>query len=278
MYKILFFLLVSVLLQAAVYDGVAIVVKNRAITLLDIKNEMKNAHIDAKKAVNILIRQKLEELEIQERKISVSSGEVYDYIKQMASHNHLSISAFYDAVRNSNGLSSMEFKKKIKQKLLSQKLYQAITYSSLSEPSEEEVSEYFDLHKDNFKHPVSFTVMIYATKERNLLQKKVNNPMFYSSKIQTDEQVLPYTKISPELAQLLEKTAVNSFTPIIPNGKGGFMSFYIKEVTLAKNSELESVHTQIVNLIMEGQREEILSDYFAKLKNSADINIIREVK
>ncbi len=278
MYKILFFLLVSVLLQAAVYDGVAVVVKNRAITLLDIKNEMKNAHIDAKKAVNILIRQKLEELEIQERKISVSSGEVYDYIKQMASHNHLSISAFYDAVRNSNGLSSMEFKKKIKQKLLSQKLYQAITYSSLSEPSEEEVSEYFDLHKDNFKHPVSFTVMIYATKERNLLQKKVNNPMFYSSKIQTDEQVLPYTKISPELAQLLEKTAVNSFTPIIPNGKGGFMSFYIKEVTLAKNSELESVHTQIVNLIMEGQREEILSDYFAKLKNSADINIIREVK
>ncbi len=278
MYKILFFLLVSVLLQAAVYDGVAVVVKNRAITLLDIKNEMKNAHIDAKKAVNILIRQKLEELEIQERKISVSSGEVYDYIKQMASHNHLSISAFYDAVRNSNGLSSMEFKKKIKQKLLSQKLYQAITYSSLSEPSEEEVSEYFDLHKDNFKHPVSFTVMIYVTKERNLLQKKVNNPMFYSSKIQTDEQVLPYTKISPELAQLLEKTAVNSFTPIIPNGKGGFMSFYIKEVTLAKNSELESVHTQIVNLIMEGQREEILSDYFAKLKNSADINIIREVK
>ncbi len=278
MYKILFFLLVSVLLQASVYDGVAVVVKNRAITLLDIKKEMKNAHIDAKKAVNVLIRQKLEELEIQERKISVSSGEVYDYIKQMASHNHLSISAFYDAVRNSNGLSSMEFKKKIKQKLLSQKLYQAITYSSLSEPSEEEVSEYFDLHKDNFKHPVSFTVMIYATKERNLLQKKVNNPMFYSSKIQTDEQVLPYAKISPELAQLLEKTAVNSFTPIIPNGKGGFMSFYIKEVTLAKNSELESVHTQIVNLIMEEQREEILSDYFAKLKNSADINIIREVK
>ncbi len=278
MYKILFFLLVSVLLQASVYDGVAVVVKNRAITLLDIKKEMKNAHIDAKKAVNVLIRQKLEELEIQERKISVSSGEVYDYIKQMASHNHLSISAFYDAVRNSNGLSSMEFKKKIKQKLLSQKLYQAITYSSLSEPSEEEVSEYFDLHKDNFKHPVSFTVMIYATKERNLLQKKVNNPMFYSSKIQTDEQVLPYAKISPELAQLLEKTAVNSFTPIIPNGKGGFMSFYIKEVTLAKNSELESVHTQIVNLIMEEQREEILSDYFAKLKNSADINMIREVK
>ncbi len=278
MYKILFFLLVSVLLQASVYDGVAVVVKNRAITLLDIKKEMKNAHIDAKKAVNVLIRQKLEELEIQERKISVSSGEVYDYIKQMASHNHLSISAFYDAVRNSNGLSSMEFKKKIKQKLLSQKLYQAITYSSLSEPSEEEVSEYFDLHKDSFKHPVSFTVMIYATKERNLLQKKVNNPMFYSSKIQTDEQVLPYAKISPELAQLLEKTAVNSFTPIIPNGKGGFMSFYIKEVTLAKNSELESVHTQIVNLIMEEQREEILSDYFAKLKNSADINMIREVK
>ncbi len=278
MYKLLFTLLLSTLLSAAVYDGVAIVVKDKAITLYEIKQTMKEAHVDEKKAEDILIRQKLEELEIQERKITVSSSEVYDDIKKMASRNHMNISEFYDAVRDSNGLCSTDLKKKIKQKLLSQKLYQAIAYSSLSEPSEEEIKEYYDLHKDNYKHPSAFTVIIYDSKNRNALQTKVDNPMFYSPDIQTNEQVLPYDKISPELAQLLERTEISSFTNVIPNGKGGFMSFYIKEKKSAKEGGLQSVRNQIINSIMQEQREQVLSDYFARLKHNADINVIREVK
>ena len=278
MYKILFSLLLSAFLQAEVYDGVAIVVKDKAITLLDIKNEMKNAHIDAKKAADILIRQKLEKIEIEDRKITVSSSEVYDDIKKMASRNNMNISDFYDAVRDSNGLSSTELKEKIKQKLLTQKLYQAIAYSSLSAPSQEAIQEYYELHKDNYEHPASFTVIIYDSKNRTALQTKVDNPMFYSPDIQTNEQVLPYSKISPELAQLLEKTPVSSFTKVIPNGKGGFMSFYVKEVASIKEGGVDSVRTQIINSIMAEQREEVLSNYFARLKNNADINVIREVK
>ncbi len=278
MYKLLFTLLLTTLLQAAVYDGVAIVVKDKAITLYEIKQTMKEAHVNAKKAADILIRQKLEALEIKKRKITVSSSEVYDDIKKMAARNHMNISEFYDAVRDSNGLSSTDLKKKIKQKLLSQKLYQAIAYSSLSEPSEEEIKEYYDLHKDNYKHPSAFTVIIYDSKNRDALQTKVDNPMFYSPDIQTNEQVLPYNKISPELAQLLEKTPIGTFTTIIPNEKGGFMSFYVKEIESAKESGLQSVRNQIINSIMAEQREQILSDYFARLKHNADINVIREVK
>ena len=278
MYKILFSLLLSAFLQAEVYDGVAIVVKDKAITLLDIKNEMKNAHIDAKKAADILIRQKLEKIEIEDRKITVSSSEVYDDIKKMASRNNMNISDFYDAVRDSNGMSSTDLKEKTKEKLLSQKLYQSIAYSSLSEPTQEEIQEYYELHKENYKHPSAFSVIIYDSKDRTALQTKVDNPMFYSPDIQTNEQVLPYSKISPELAQLLEKTPISSFTQVIPNGKGGFMSFYIKEIKSAKKGGLESVRTQIVNAMMAEQREEVLSNYFARLKHNADINVIREVK
>lgn len=278
MYKILVILFLASLLNAKVYDGVAIVVKDKAITLLDIQTEMKLSRVDEKKASDILIRQKLEEVEIDERKIKVNSSEVYDDIKKMASRNHMNISDFYDAVRDSNGLTSTEFKAKIKQKLLSQKLYQAIAYSSLSEPSEIEIQEYYDMHKDSYKHPASFTVIIYDSKDRNALQTKVDNPMFYSPNIATNEQVLPYGKISPELASLLEKTPINSFTNVIPNGKGGFMSFYIKSVQSAKVGGLESVKRQIVNSIMAEQREQVLGDYFARLRHNADINVIRRVK
>ena len=278
MYKTLITLLFTTLLNAEVYDGVAIVVEDKAITLLDIKHEMEISKLSAKRATDILIRQKLEEAEIDERKITVSSSEVYDDIKKLAARNNMSISDFYAAVREANGMSSMELKEKTKQKLLSQKLYQAIAYSSLSEPSDTECEEYYNMHKDTYKHPASFTVIIYDADDKNKLQTKVDNPMFYSPEIRTNEQVLPYDKISPELASLLERTALNSFTPVIPNGKGGFMSFYIKEIESAKEGGFSSVRNQIVNSIMAEKREQVLSDYFARLKHNANINVIREVK
>ena len=275
MYKIILALLLAGALQAKVYDGVAVVVQDKAITLLDIKKEMQTDKVDAKKATDILIRKKLEELEIKKRNISVTSSEVYDDIKKMAARNNMSISDFYDAVREANGLSSEELKAKIKQKLLSQKLYNAIAMSSMSEPGEAEIKDYYELHKNDFKHPASFTVVIYEAKEKNLLQEKADNPMFYSPQIASNEQVLPYARISPELASLLSRTKVGAFTPVVPNGQGGFMTFYVKSVESAKDAGLEALRPQVINAIMGEKREAVLSDYFARLRDSADINIIR---
>ena len=278
MYKSLFIILLTTLLNAQVYDGIAIVVKDKAITLLEIKNEMKLSRVDASRATDMLVRKQLEAIEIDERKILVNSTEVYDDIKMMASRNKMSVSDFYDAVRESNGMSSMELKAKVKQKLLSQKLYSQIAYSSISEPSEEEIKEYYELHKTTYKHPASFKVIIYDSRDKNALQTKIDNPMFYAPTVLTNEQVLPYEKISPELASLLERTQLNHFTNVVPNGKGGFMSFYIKEIESAKEGGLESVRNQIINSIMSEKREQVLGDYFARLKHNADINVIREVE
>ncbi|SFV68709.1 hypothetical protein MNB_SM-6-909 [hydrothermal vent metagenome] len=275
MYKIILALLLVSAVEAKVYDGVAVVVQDKAITLLDIKKEMQTDRVSAKKATDILIRKKLEALEIKKRNISVDSSEVYDDIKKMAARNHMSISEFYDAVREANGLTSEELKAKIKQKLLAQKLYSAIAMSSMNEPSEEEIKDYYELHKNDFKHPASFTVVIYDAKDKNLLQEKADNPMFYSPQIASHEQVLPYGRISPELASLLSRTKVGTFTPVVPNGKGGFMTFYIKSVESAKEAGLEALRPQIINAIMGEKREAVLSDYFARLRDSADINIIR---
>jgi len=278
MHKLLLVLLFTTFLNAEVYDGVAIVVKDKAITLYDIKKEMSSSKIDAKKASDILIRQKLEEIETEERKITVNSSEVYDDIKKTASRNNMNISDFYEAVRDANGLTSRELKEKVKYKLLSQKLYSAIAYSSISEPSEDEIKEYYELHKENYKHPAAFTVIIYQTADKLILQEKVSNPMFYSPEIATNEQVLPYGRISPELASLLERTQIGHYTAVVPDGKGGFMSFYVKDVETAKEAGVESVKTQLINSIMEEQREQVLGDYFARLRHNADINIIRMPK
>jgi len=278
MYKIILTFLLTTLLNAAVYDGVAIVVKDKAITLLDIKNKMKETHSTAKVASNILIREKLEEIEREDRKITVTSSEVFDDIQKTAQRNKLNVSEFYEAVRNANGLSSTELKEKIRQKLLTQKLYLAIAYSAASEPSNKDIKEYYNLHKDDFNHPSEFSVIIYQSKDKSRLEEKVSNPMFYSPDIGQNEQVLPYAKISPELAKLLTKTGLNHFSPIVPSGKKGYMTFYIKSLKSIKDSKIDDVKDQIVNAIMSKQREEVLSNYFARLRQNTDIKTLRMPK
>lgn len=275
MNKIFLVSLFVVSLWAELIDGIAVVVKDEAITLLDVKEEMALSHVDAKQASDILIRKKLEASEIKERKISITSSEVYEDIKKTAAANNMSVSQFYDAVRESNGLSSSQLKEKIKEKLLSQQLYSSIAYSNLSEPNDDEIAEYYKLHKDSFSHPSSFDVIIYDSQDQSRLEEKIHNIMFYAPDITTNEQTLPYDRISPELASLLEKTPVNNFTPVVPNGKGGFMSLYVKEVAQQKDTSIENVKSQIVNMIMAQKREQVLSDYFARLKDNSEIKILR---
>jgi len=278
MYKILSTLLLAFSLNADVIGGVSVVVKGEPITLYDIKKEMQLSRLDAKSATQLLIRRALEKVEIQERYIEVSSSEVYEDIRQTAMRNHMSVDEFYRAVQRSNGLSSSELKKKIKEKLLSQKLYRAISYSNVIAPTKEEVQEYFTLHKQEFEHPSSFSVTIYKSANQLRLQQKIQNIMFYAPDVEMQEQILPYNQISPQLAQILKNTKVNSFTQILPDGQGGFMSFYLKEITVPKEIKLETLREDIVNTIMAQKREAILGDYFTRLRHNAEITVIREVE
>ncbi len=277
MYKIFLTLLFIGSLNAQILDGIAIVVKNEPITLYDIEKEMKSSKVDSKTASDILIRKALESSEIKERRISVSSGEVYEEIKKTAARSNMSVSDFYDAVRDSNGISSSELKEQMKSRLESQKLYSAIAYSAISEPSQADIEEYYELHKGEFSHPSSFDVTIYQSKDQARLQEKINNPMFYAPDIATNDQTLPYDRISPELASLLEKTPLNSFTSIVPDGKGGAMSFYVKSINASEEAGLDGATNLIKNKLMADKREQVLSDHFARLRHNADIKMIREV-
>lgn len=275
MMKLFLPLLLAGSLYAQILNGIAVIVKGDAITLYEIQKEMQLAKVDATRATDALIRKKLEEQETSERKLSVTSTEVYEDIKKTAAANNMSVSQFYDAVRESNGLSSSELKEKIQEKLLSQKLYASIAYSALSEPSEIEIEEYYELHKEEFIHPSAFEVSIYSAKDGSRLQEKIDNPMFYAPDVQTDKQTLPYNRIPPELASLLASTKIDSFTPVVPDGKGGFFSMYIHGIEVAKEGDIQNAREEIINAIMSEKREQVLGDYFARLRHNADIKIVR---
>jgi hypothetical protein len=276
MYKIFLSLLLSITVYAQLVDGVAIIVKGEAITLYEINKKMNTLKINANTASNILIREKLEELEIKERKISVSSSEIYDNVKLLATRNNMSVSQFYKTAVRTNGMSSTEIKKKMKEKLLTKKLYSAVAYTQMKQPSEEDVKEYFKLHNSYFSHPSGFNVIIYQSKSLNLLQQKIDNPMLHSPNVASSAKKLIYSEISPELANLLTKTQVGTFTTIIPNGKGSHMSFYIKEVLSTRKVTLKESRNLVRTMIMSEKREQVLSEYFARLRTNADITYLRK--
>lgn len=273
--KILLLILCFLSLQAKTIDGVAIMVKDQPITLYEITKAMEENNIPQAQAVDLLERKKLEEIEIKERHITASKQEVFDDIQRMAEQNHMSVIELYQAIQSTQGLSETKLKEKIQEKLLNQKLYNAIAFANLSEPSDEEIQEYYRLHKKEFERPSTYSVIIYQCADKAHLQEKIDNPMFYSPDVTSEERTFETAQINPQLADLLDKTPVNGFTQVLPAPNGGFMSFYLKEKGAVNTQDMASLKPQISNAIMGQKRETILKDYFDRQRLNADIKVIR---
>ena len=98
--------------------------------------------------------------------------------------------------------------------------------------------------------------------------------MFYSPEVGSEKVILQYKTINPRLANVLNETPLNSFTPIVPDQQG-FMSFFVQEKNGMITQPLESVRAQIANAVMGEKRQQVLNDYFARLRLNADIQIVR---
>ena len=275
MYKFLLLLLLTSSIHAQMVDGVAILVKKEPITLYDIQKEMRQSNQNLNTVVDSLIRKKLEAQEIKERHIKVDSEEVYKDLRMMAEQNHMTLSQLYNAMLKSRGLSELELKSKVKEKILNQKLYGAIAFSKMSQPSEEDELAYYKQHIDKYSYSENFSVIVYSSASKEKLQEKIDNPMFYSPAVRSESTELKGTQLNPQIAQILTKTPVNRFSPIIPAPNNLFMSFFIQEKSEPIATPFEEVRNDVNGAIMQERRQSVLNEYFMRLRMNADIEIIR---
>lgn len=267
-------LLLLTTLAAEIVDGVAILVKQEPITLHDIREAMKKDGTDIQTTLDTLIRTRLEAQEAKERKIKVTKEEVYEELEKMAEQNDLNVQQLFDAMQSARGLSSTELKAKVRERLLNQKLYSAIAFSHMDPPTKEEEEEYYRMHQSEFSHPDSFRLTVYRAHDKSRLQEKINNPMFYAPDVQSEEVTLYYDKINPRLAKILEETPVNDFTPVLPDRQGS-LSFFVHEKSMPETASIDSVREEIANTMMGERRNQVLNDYFARLRLNADIQVLR---
>ncbi|MCL4430846.1 MAG: peptidyl-prolyl cis-trans isomerase [Epsilonproteobacteria bacterium] len=260
---------------SAPVGGVAVLVKNSPITLYEITQEMKQSGMDATKSADALIRKKLEQLEAQEKKISVTPTEVKEEMERMAQQNNLTVEQFLDAMKTARGVSEGDLKAKIEESIRGQKLYSSIAFSKMAQPTPAEEAEYYQLHLDEFSHPESYDLTTYVASSAEVLQAKIDDPMRNVPDIITKDENIPAKNINPQLAQILNKIEIGKFGPILPNGKNGFMSFYMRDKQNLVTENLDTVRPQISNMIMGEKRNQVLNDYFTRLRLSADIKVIR---
>jgi parvulin-like peptidyl-prolyl isomerase len=272
-------LLLSSLLLATLWSapigGVAIMVKNSPITLYEVQQEMKQSKTSAQVSADTLIRKKLEQLEAVEKKISVTPAEIQEELERMAKQNNLSMEQFFDAMQTARGISHDELKEKVEENLRGQKLYSSIAFSKMAQPSAQEEAEYYQLHLNEFSQPERYDVIAYTSTSAEALQAKIEDPMRNIETVMSKDEKIPSKSINPQLAQILNNIEVGKFGPILPNGKNGFMSFYMKDKPNLVTENLDSVRPQISNAIMGEKRNQVLNDYFTRLRLSADIQVVR---
>ncbi|UFS62428.1 peptidylprolyl isomerase [Sulfurimonas sp. HSL-3221] len=272
---VLLFILFTVALYARMVDGVAILVKEEPITLYAITQKMQEGGMTQAQAVDALIREKLESQEIAQRDLSVSETELQERIKQIAGQNNMTTAQLFDAVWKSEHLSRSAFEAKLKQSMLTQKLYSAVAMANMEEPGDEEMREYYRLHSEKFSHPETFDVTVYHASAQGALKRKMDNPMLMLPEVTMQEASLPYAKIEPQLAALLIKTEIGAYTPMLSDPKGGFVSFYIRNKSLPVMQPFETVKMQVQEEMMADAREQTLKDYFNRARLNAEITVIR---
>lgn len=265
----------STFLWGAPIGGVAVLVKNTPITLLEVQQEMKQSGTSAKQSADTLIRKKLEQLEALEKKITVSSAEINEELARMASQNNLTMEQFLNAMQSVRGLSEKDLKAKVEESIKGQKLYSTIAFSKMGQPSTEEENEYYQLHLDEFSRPESFDVTTYISSSQEALAMQIADPMRHIENIQTKEENILFNKINPQLAQILNKIPEGSFSAILPNGQNSFISFYMRNKLNVVTENIDAVRPQIANAIIGDKRNQVLNDYFTRLRLSADIKVLR---
>ncbi|WP_345972616.1 SurA N-terminal domain-containing protein [Sulfurimonas diazotrophicus] len=271
----LLFILFTVALYARMVDGVAILVKEEPITLYAITQKMQEGGMTQAQAVDALIREKLESQEIAQRELSVSETELQERVAQIAQQNNMTTAQLFDAVWKTEHLSRSAFEAKLKQSMLTQKLYSAVAMANMEEPGEEEMREYYRLHSEKFSHPETFDVTVYHASAQGALKRKMENPMLMLPEVTMQEASLPYAKIEPQLAALLIKTEIGAYTPMLSDPKGGFVSFYIRNKSLPVMQPFETVKMQVQEEMMADAREQTLKDYFNRARLNAEITVIR---
>ena len=218
----------GICLHAQMVNGIAAIVDNEPITLFELYKTKEQLKTDEAQALNLLIRDRLESVEIKNLGLSVTPFEINERIEQIASKNNMTSSQFRSSAES-----------------------QGINFNVFS---------------------TAEVTLFHAQNEADLRAQR--GSMGAVKGVKAQNLTLNYNEIDPQFAALIANTPDGGYTQIL-RGQDGFNMFLIKNKIGSYTPEFEQIKDEIMNAMYQGEQENIMRDYFDKLRAKAKIQILR---
>lgn len=257
---------------SGIITGVSVIINDEPITLYEVYKYSEKYNISKKDALDILIRQKLEDAQIKKFRISADTFEVDQYIENLAAKSNLSQYEFLNALKAKN-IKIDDYKADVKTKIKRDKLYREIFADKPGIIEESDLKTFYKENPEQFKIADSFSTSIYIGSEENL-QAITQNPMLRPEGVMVEEKIISAATLDNKLKSLLNSTKDRAFTQILTIQNKPTM-FYMKEKSGVSVLPYAKVKDSIYSFLSNKKEQEIINDYFEKIKASAAIKVLR---
>ncbi|MCD8213416.1 MAG: SurA N-terminal domain-containing protein [Campylobacter sp.] len=257
---------------AQMVNGIAAIVENEPITLYEVYALKEQLKSDESQALNLLIRDRLEQAQIKNLGINVTPFEVNERIDAIAKQNNMTNIQFRSSVE-SQGINFTDFKNDIEKKMLQEKLYRNIASEAGKNITDERAKAYYEANREQFNVFSSAQIVLFRAGSMEELENQ-RGKLSPVKGVQAQNLNIEYSNTNPQLAFIIANAAIGDFTQIFRTQED-FNMFYVKDKVGSYTPSFEQIKDEIINNLYQNEQERTMQDYFDKLRAKAKVQIIR---
>ena len=258
--------------NGAYVNGLAAVIDGEPITDYDVEQLIKRLNVSPSEALNMLIREKLEDAQIKTMGISATDLEINQQMNAMAIRAGLKDWAQFEDALKAQGQNVAELRAGIKNNIAREKLYASIVSRPNDNITEDNARRFYQNNLSLFSRFQSARITKYSSNNPKALEdiRAGKNASAVSAKNAT---ITP-DNTDPRLIELISSTRIGDFTPIFPQD-GFYIMFRVNSKDGARTASFEEAQKEVVEAMVAQEREAMIADYFNKLRVKANIQIIK---
>ncbi|BCX78874.1 hypothetical protein LBC_03360 [Campylobacter sp. 19-13652] len=258
-------------LKAETVNAIAAIVDNEPITLFDVAQTKAKLNLTDAEALNLLIKDRLEQAQIKAMGLSTSQFEINERIAQLAGKNGMTPAQFRSFMAQ-KGVNAADLSEDVRNAILQEKLYRAIAAGSRS-VSEERAKAYYEANKSEFEGYANVKVRVFRSTDARALEARINGENSLAN-VSVAEEDIAISGARPELVAVLMQTSDGAYTPIM-RAPSGFEVMQVLSKYGRATLPFDSVKDALLTQMFNAERNKTLNDYFEKLRAKAKIEIIR---
>jgi len=263
-------------INAQIIDAIAIDVDGEPITTLEIEAVQAKLNMSKKASIEALIKDRLEKGAIERANITISPEEIDAKIEQIAQVRRLTQEQMREALAK-RGLSWESYRKQLEIEMKKEKFFAQNIASNIQRPTDDDLRLYYETHKDKFSSdaPTSqISLIAYSSNSSRKLQEAMQNPMRVIDGVKQQSILASSSDMNPKLFSIINSTPEGTFTKPINTGRG-FVAYFVKSKSNQGIGGFEVVKNRVAMAWLAEERAKAVKNFVDKLKNSADIRIIR---